>query len=243
MNIGDPLAQFKIQKLVSMNIFGMDIMITNSTLFMILTLITSVAFFAWTTRKIALIPSRSQASGEIMVNFIRNLLKDNIGSESSDKFFPIVFSLFMFVLFCNILGMLPYSFTVTSHIIVTFALALFVFLLVTIYGFYKHGLHFMSILVPNGTPTAMVPLLFAIELITYFARPISLSIRLAANMMAGHVMLKVIASFVIALGLFGFVPFILLMLLIGFEIFVAVLQAYIFTVLTCVYLNDAVNLH
>ncbi len=171
------------------------------------------------------------------------MVKDTVGAEGR-PYFPFIFTLFMFVLFCNLFGMIPFSFTVTSHIIVTFAFAALVFLGVVSIAIVKHGFgKFISNFLPHGTPLWLAPLIFVIEIISYLARPISLSIRLAANMMAGHVMLKVIAGFVFGMGLLGVAPFALLILLTGFEIFVAVLQAYIFTVLTCVYLNDALHLH
>ena len=163
--------------------------------------------------------------------------------EDAKKYIPFVFTLFMFILTCNLLGMLPFSFTVTSHIIVTFGMAIVVFVGVTIIGFMRHGFHYLSLFLPSGTPIAMAPLMIFTEFFAYMVRPVSLSVRLAANMTAGHIVMKVIASFVIMAPIIGVVPFALLTVLTGFELFVAVLQAYIFTILSCVYLTDAVKLH
>jgi F-type H+-transporting ATPase subunit a len=184
-----------------------------------------------------------QLSAELMYVLISDMLNQNVGPKGR-KFVPLIFTLFMFILLCNLLGMIPYGYTVTSHISITFALAMMVFLLVTIVGFVKHGLHFFSLFLPKGTPWWLAPLMVVIEMFAYLARPVSLSLRLAANMVAGHVLLKVIAGFVVSLTIFlKIVPIPLMVVLIGFEIFVAILQAYIFSILTCVYLNDAVNLH
>ena len=174
--------------------------------------------------------------------FIANMLRDTVGQEGR-KYFPFVFTVFMFVLFGNLLGMVPYSFTFTSHIVVTFALAFIIFVGVTILGFVKHGFHFFSFFVPPGTPLPMYPLLIPIEVISYLSRPISLSVRLFANMLAGHTLLKVIAGFVWALGVFGILPLAFVVALTGLEILIACLQAYVFTILTCLYINDALHLH
>jgi F-type H+-transporting ATPase subunit a len=180
---------------------------------------------------------------EVLYNAIKDTLKNNAG-EKAEKFMPIIFSLFLFILSCNLFGMLPYSFTATSHIAITFGLAMFVFLVITCVGFINHGLHFLSLFLPQGVPLWLAPLMIIIELFAYLARPISLSLRLAANMVAGHVLLKVLAGFVFMLPvLLKLFPVPVIMVLIGFEIFVAILQAYIFTILACVYLNDALNLH
>jgi F-type H+-transporting ATPase subunit a len=171
------------------------------------------------------------------------MLQQNVGPKGK-KFVPLMFTLFMFILTCNLFGMIPYSFTVTSHISITFALAMMVFLLVTLLGFYLHGFHFFSLFLPAGTPWWLAPLMVVIELFAYLARPVSLSLRLAANMVAGHVLLKVVAGFVVSMAIYlKFLPIPFIVVLIGFEIFVAILQAYIFTILSCVYLNDAINLH
>ena len=177
-----------------------------------------------------------------MYNFIAQLLKDTVGNEGK-QFFPYVFSLFIFVLIGNMVGMIPYSFTFTSHIIVTFALASVVFIAVTVLGFVKHGLHFFSFFVIPGLPWYMLPLLIPIEIISYLSRPISLSVRLFANMLAGHTLLKVFAGFVVTLGFAGFLPLAFIVALTGLEILIAFLQAYLFAILTCLYINDALHLH
>ena len=175
--------------------------------------------------------------------FVAKMIIDTAGSKAK-PYFPFIFSLFMFVLFCNMVGMLPYSFTVTSHIIVTLIMALFIFFAVTVIGFSKHGLKYLSIFVPTGVPAVLLPLITVIEIISYLSRPVSLSVRLFANMMAGHTMLKVFGGFVISLGLLGgWLPLGFSVALTGLEILVAFLQAYVFAILTCIYLNDALNLH
>jgi F-type H+-transporting ATPase subunit a len=174
---------------------------------------------------------------------ITGMLDQNVGAKGK-KFVPLIFTLFMFILTCNVFGMIPYGFTVTSHISITFALAMMVFLLVTLFGIYLHGFHFFSLFLPAGTPWWLAPLMVVIELFAYLARPVSLSLRLAANMVAGHVLLKVMAGFVVSMAIYlKILPIPFIVVLIGFELFVAALQAYIFTILSCVYLNDALNLH
>jgi F-type H+-transporting ATPase subunit a len=194
-----------------------------------------------------MVPGRWQSFAESMYEFIGNMIRDNVGDEGR-KFFPFIFTLFMFILFGNLLGLIPGSFTFTSHIIVTLFMAMFVFLLVTLVGLMKHGLHFFSFFVPSGAPVLLYPLMIPIEIISYLSRPISLSVRLFANMMAGHTMLKVFASFVFGLGaatagIGGLLPITMMVALTGFEILVAFLQAYVFAVLTCLYLNDSLHLH
>lgn len=240
----NPLHQFAIRYYTDMpDILGMNLNFSNSALFMVISAATILAFLAIGMKNRALVPGRLQSMAEISYEMVANMLRDNVGSEGR-QYFPFIFTTFMFVLTCNLMGMMPYSFTVTSHIAVTFALAMVIFLGVTLIALIKHGTHFFGFFLPHGTPWWMAPLMIFIELFAYIARPISLSIRLAANMMAGHTMLKVIAGFILSLGfLLGWAPIALLVVLTGFEIFVAILQAYIFTVLTCVYLNDAIHLH
>jgi len=235
-----PLAQFEIKPLLSLRLGGLDLSYTNSALFMSIALVLTAGFLLLGTRRGALVPGRWQSLAEISYEFIANMIRDNVGQEGR-KYFPFIFSLFMFVLFGNLLGMIPYSFTYTSHIIVTFAMAAVVFVGVTVIGFKKHGLHFLSFLMPAGVPMFMAPLIVPIEILSYFTRPVSLSLRLFANMTAGHTMLKVFAGFVILLGVF--VPLLLIAALTGLELIIAFLQAYVFTILTCVYLNDALHLH
>lgn len=190
----------------------------------------------------AMIPGRVQAMAELFYEFIANMIRDNVGSAGK-KFFPFIFSLFIFTLFGNILGMLPYGYTFTSQIAVTFFMAIVVFLGVTLIGLAKHGLHFFSLFFPHGAPLFTAPILIPIELVSYLSRPISLSVRLFANMTVGHVLLKVLAGFVVALGIFGVVPLAVLVAITALELLVALLQAYIFTILCCIYLNDALHLH
>jgi F-type H+-transporting ATPase subunit a len=238
-----PLVQFEIEKIIDINLFGFDVSLTNSSLFMVIAGALAFVYFITAFKSQQLIPSRLQVSAEMVYNLILDMLNQNVGPNGL-VFVPLIFTLFIFILLCNLLGMIPYGFTVTSHISVTFALAMMIFLLVTIVGFVKHGFHFLSLFLPKGTPLWLAPLMIVIELFTYLARPMSLSLRLAANMVAGHILLKVMAGFVISLIIFlKFLPIPLMVILIGFEIFVAILQAYIFAILSCVYLNDAINLH
>lgn len=238
----NPLAQFVIKPLLHLPIGDLDFSYTNSALFMTITLVLASSFLLLATRRRALVPGRWQSLAEISYEFVANMIRDNVGQEGR-KYFPFIFTLFMFVLFGNLLGMIPYSFTYTSHIVVTFALAAMVFIGVTIIGFKKHGLRFLGFLMPAGVPVFMAPLIIPIEILSYFTRPVSLSLRLFANMTAGHTMLKVFAGFVGLLGVLGVVPLLLVAALTGLELIIAFLQAYVFTILTCVYLNDALHMH
>jgi F-type H+-transporting ATPase subunit a len=238
----NPFHQFEIFPIIPLSIAGHDISFTNSALFMVATVLLIVGFFYSATRHGSLVPGKMQSAAEVMFQFIDNTLLESVGNKGRE-FFPFVFTVFMFILVLNLFGMMPYSFTVTSHVIITFAIAATIFILVILTGFIKHGLHFLSLFLPKGTPLWLAPILFLIELLSFLSRPISLSIRLAGNMLAGHVLVKVLASFVIMMGIGGLFPMAFMMIMIGFEIFVAILQAYIFTILTCVYLNDAINLH
>lgn len=236
-----PLAQFEIHPLFPIHIGSYNVSFTNSSLMMMIAIALVTLFMFMGGRKRALVPGRLQAANEMLVEFISDLASTNAGHEAL-KYFPLIFTLFVFILFCNLLGMVPASFTATSHIIVTFAIAGSAFLAITLIGFVKHGTHFLSLFLPAGTPIWMMPFMILIELVSYLSRPISLSIRLAANMLAGHLLLKIIAGFV-AIGLIGIFPFAFLVIFTGFEIFIACLHAYIFTLLTCIYLNDALHLH
>lgn len=240
--MASPLEQFEIHPIVPLRLGEIDISFTNSSLYMVLTVVLTAGFVLLGMRQRAIVPGRFQAAVELSYEFVANLLRDTVGNEGR-KYFPFVFTIFMFVLFGNLLGMTPYSFTFTSHIVVTFALALVVFIGVTILGFAKHGFHFFSFFVPPGTPLPMWPLLIPIEVISYLSRPISLSVRLFANMLAGHTLLKVIAGFIGVLGVAGVLPFAFVVVLTGLEILIAGLQAYVFTILTCLYINDALHLH
>ncbi|KJV69449.1 ATP synthase F0, A subunit [Candidatus Neoehrlichia lotoris str. RAC413] len=209
---------------------------------MVLTVVIVIALFYLGLRK-NIVSHPIQLIVEFIYDFIAETLENNAG-KASLQYIPLVFTVFTFILICNLLGILPLGFTATSHIIVTFAISMVVFLSVTIIGFKHQGLHFFNILLPKGTPLWLAPMMISIEFFTYCARPISLSIRLAANMIAGHTIIKVIAGFVLKMSaILTPLPFAFIIILIGFEIFVAVLQAYIFTVLTCVYLSDAVTTH
>jgi len=238
-----PLQQFEIKSLIDLpSVGGMDVSFTNSSLMMVIALVLITGFMTLAMRERSLVPGRLQMVAESAYEFIANLIRDTVGSEGR-PYFPFVFALFMFVLMGNLLGMLPYSFTFTSHIIVTFALAAVVFVLVTVVALMRHGLHFFSYFFPSGAPVATAPLIIPIEILSYLSRPVSLSIRLFANMMAGHTMLKVFAIFTVAMGVFGVLPLAVNVALIGFEVLVAILQAYVFTILTCLYLHDAIHLH
>ena len=238
-----PLEQFEIKRLYEIHIGGIDVSITNSAVFMFVAIALVTAFLTLGMRQHALIPGRWQSMVELSYEFIAKMVRDNVGSDGM-RYFPFVFTLFMFILFCNLIGMVPFTFTVTSHIIVTFVMAAVVFLGVTVIGFIRHGTHFLKLFVPSGVPIFLLPLLVVIELLSYLTRPISLSVRLFANMMAGHTMLKVFGGFVVALGvLAGWAPLAFVVALTGLEIGIAILQAYVFAILTCIYLNDAINLH
>ncbi|TXL69947.1 F0F1 ATP synthase subunit A [Vineibacter terrae] len=238
-----PLEQFKIKPLIELpKLGGIDISYTNSALWMTIAVAVVMLFLVLGSRQRALVPGRWQSMAEMSYEFVSNMLTDQTGAAGK-PFFPFVFTLFMFILAGNLLGMVPYSFTFTSHIIVTFGLAFVVFLGVTVIAFIKHGVHFFSFFVPKGVPAVMLILLVPIEILSYLIRPVSLSIRLFANMMAGHTMLKVFAGFVIGLGVLGgWAPMALNVVLTGFEVLVALLQTYVFAVLTCIYLNDALHL-
>ncbi len=238
-----PLAQFEIKKLVDINIAGVDASFTNSSLFMVLTVATVTLFLVGGMRRSAMVPGRWQSMVELSYGFIANMVRDTVGSEGR-PYFPFIFTIFMFVLVGNMWGMMPYSFTFTSHIAVTFAMAFFIFIGVTLIAIAKHKLHFLSFFMPPGVPIIMAPLLVPIEIISYLSRPISLSVRLFANMLAGHTLLKVFAGFIISLGIAaGWLPFVFVVALTGLEFVIAFLQAFVFTILTCLYLNDALHLH
>lgn len=238
-----PLAQFEIHRLIPIKIGNIDASFTNSSLWMVIAVLCATLLMTWSMSRRAMVPGRLQSIAELSYEFIANMLQENVGSAGR-QYFPFIFTLFLFILFANVLGMIPYSFTPTSHIIVTFAMAAVVFIGVTAIGFMRHGAHFLSLFVPKGVPWPLLLLLVPIEILSYFIRPVSLSLRLFANMMAGHTMLKVFGGFVVALGILGgWAPLAFVVALTGLEIGIAFLQAYVFTVLTCLYLNDAVHLH
>ncbi|KLK91234.1 ATP synthase F0F1 subunit A [Microvirga vignae] len=239
--MASPIEQFQIKPIIP------AINFTNSSLFMIGAAAVIVGGFMLATRKRALVPGRGQSIAEILHDFVAGTLTDATGKEGM-KFFPLVFSLFMFVFTANMLGMIPGFFTVTSHIIVTFALAILVIGTVVIYGLMKHGTHFFGLFVPSGVPAWLLPFIVVIEVISFLSRPVSLSLRLFANMLAGHIALKVFGGFVVALlgaggalAILAPLPLIMAVALMALEFLVAALQAYVFTVLTCIYLNDALH--
>ena len=250
----DPMEQFQIVPLAPLEIMGLDISFTNSSLWMVLSVLVAMAFFILSTRGRALIPGRAQSVAELLYEFIADMVRGAIGPEGM-KFFPYVFTLFIFVLMNNLLGLMPsipgaphglHTFTPTSHIIVTFALAMMSIAIVIIYGFYKNGLGFFKLFAPSGVPLWLLPLIVLIEFISFLSRPVSLAIRLFANMLAGHIILKVFATFVISLlgagAIFkgiAILPMLGIIAVMMLEILVAFLQAYVFAILTCIYLNDA----
>ena len=240
----NPMHQFEVYKIgPEISLGGINLSFTNASLFMAISSILILLFLFLGTKKKSLVPTKIQFITEASYTFVAKMINDTAGT-SAKSFFPFIFTLFMFVLFANMVGMLPYSFTVTSHIIVTFVLAAIVFIGVTILGFIKHGFKYLQLFVPKGVPAILLPLIVIIEIISYLSRPVSLSVRLFANMMAGHTMLKVFGGFVISLGILGgWLPLGFSVALTGLEILVAFLQAYVFAILTCIYLNDALNLH
>ena len=237
-----PLHQFEIERLVDLNIGGVDISFTNSALWMVIAVVLVTGFMMLATSRAAIVPGRLQSVAEISYEFIANLIKDTAGTQGL-KYFPFIFTIFVFVLAANMLGMVPYSFTFTSHLAVTATMALVIIVAITVLGFVKHGFGFLHVFLPSGVPLWLAPLLIFIEVLSYLTRPVSLSVRLFANMMAGHTTLKVFAGFVVALGLFGVAPLVFVVALTALEVLIAFLQAYIFTILTCIYLNDALHPH
>lgn len=239
-----PLAQFEVHSIgPELSLAGFNVPFNNSALWMVIAVVVATGLMIAATARQAVIPGRLQSLAEVLHGFVANMVRENAGQEGM-KYFPFVFSLFIFVLFGNLLGMIPFSFTFTSHIIVTFGLAATVFVAVTVIALMRHGLHFFGFFLPHGTPWWMAVIVIPIEVLSYFARPVSLSIRLFANMMAGHTMLKVFGGFAVSLGIIGgLAPLALIVALTGFEILVALLQAYVFSILTCLYLKDAIELH
>ena len=243
----NPMHQFEIVRYWHLNLFGFDASFTNSALAMVLAVALITAFILYAMRHKSLVPNRIQSVAEMAYEFVENIVRQTAGEEAM-AYFPFVFTLFMFILVSNLLGLINIPgvfapFTSTSHIVITFAMAAFVFLGVTVIGIAKHGVGFLKLFVPSGVPAVMLVLLVPIEVISYFTRPVSLSVRLFANMMAGHTMLKVFGAFVGALGLAGVAPLLFMVPFTGLEFLVAFLQAYVFAILTCLYLNDALHIH
>jgi F-type H+-transporting ATPase subunit a len=244
----DPIHQFQIKNLLTFgHIGGTEIAFTNSALYMLIAVAVIGALTIGATSSRALVPGRMQSVAEMSYEFVADTLRSSAGSEGM-KFFPLVFSLFMFILVMNVIGLIPYTFTVTSHIIITASLALLVFTIVVAYGFWKNGLRFFKLFAPSGIPIILMPLIVLIEVMSFLSRPLSHSLRLFANMLAGHITLKVFAGFITMLGAFGFfgwlgalVPFALVVAVTALEFLVAFLQAYVFAILTCIYLNDAIH--
>lgn len=237
-----PLEQFKIDRFIPIHIGGVDASFTNSALLMCVAVLLATTLVVWGARRRELVPGRWQSIAELSYEFIANMIDENVGDEGR-RYFPFLFTLFMFVLLGNCLGLIPYGYTFTGQIIVTFAMAVVVCVGVTIIGFIRHGFHFLSFFVPHGVPRVLLILLVPIEVLSYCIRPFTLSIRLFANMLAGHTMLAIFGGFVAALGIFGILPLSVDVLLFFLEILVAVLQAYVFTILSCLYLRDAILLH
>jgi F-type H+-transporting ATPase subunit a len=247
--MNSPVEQFTIKTLYDINLMGIDVSFTNASLFMFLSIFCSIGFLYFGARKQSLIPNRIQCLVEMSYEFVANMVKENAG-KGSQAYFPFVFTLFMFILFGNLLGMIPYSYTFTSQIAVTFTLAAIIFVGVTLIALFKHGFKFFTYFFPSGVPIALAPLLIPIEIISYFIRPISLSVRLFANMLAGHTMMKVFAGLIIMMGsasgllkIGAVLPLLAVIGLTGLEFLVAALQAYVFSILTCMYLHDAIHLH
>jgi len=239
----DPLHQFEIHSILDITVGGYDVSITNSAVWMIIAAVVALLLVWRGIGSGALVPGRMQLISESLYTTVADMVRDNVGDDGR-KYFPFIFTLFMFLLCGNLLGMVPGSFTFTSHIAVTFALAATIFIAITFIGLAKHGTKFFSLFFPHGAPIATAPILIPIEVISYLSRPISLSVRLFANMMVGHTLLKVIASFAIMLGVVGGIaPLVLLIGITALEFLVGALQAYVFTILTCIYLHDALHLH
>jgi len=237
-----PLEQFKIHPIIPIHIGGLDVSYTKSALLMTIAVVLITALMVLGTRKRALVPGRWQSVAEMSYEFVADMIETNAG-HGGQEFFPFVFTLFMFILFANFLALVPYSYAVTSQIIVTFALAIVVFVGVTIIGIIKHGFGFLRLFVPQGVPPVLLLLLVPIELLSYCIRPFTLSIRLFANMLAGHTMLAILGGFAASIGLFGIRPMGIDILIVALEVLVAALQAYVFAILTCLYLSDALHLH
>jgi F-type H+-transporting ATPase subunit a len=244
----DPVEQFQIHNMMPMMTMGShELVFTNSALFMLIVVFAVSALMIGASAPRAVVPGRLQSIAELSYEFVANTIRSSAGTEGM-KFFPFVFTLFMFVLFANLIGLIPYSFTVTSQIIITAALALTVFFVVVGYGFWRNGLHFLNLFVPKGVPVYILPAIVVIEVLSFLSRPVSHSVRLFANMLAGHITLQVFAGFIImlaglgVLGWFGAVlPFAMVVMLTALELLVAFLQAYVFAILTCIYLNDAIH--
>ncbi|HZU91781.1 MAG TPA: F0F1 ATP synthase subunit A [Stellaceae bacterium] len=237
-----PLAQFLIQRIVPLHIAGVDISYTNSALMMTIVVVLVTGLLLIATRRPRLVPGRLQSVAELAYEFVARMVDDNLGSDGR-AFFPFIFSLFTFLLVGNLISLVPWSYSFTAQFVVTAALALFVFVLVTVIAFMRHGLHFFSFFFPEGTPVIMAPLIIPIEVVSYLSRPLTLALRLFANMLAEHTLMLVFAGFAVALGYFFFLPVLVDVAIYALEVIVFTLQAYIFAILTVLYLRDAIHLH
>lgn len=241
--VSSPIEQFKVKTIGQEIILGnVNISFSNSALFMVLTSLVIFLFFYLGLKRSSIIPSKLQMASEISYNFVAGIAKENIG-DKANIFFPLIFSIFLFILFGNLIGIIPYSFAFTSQVVIAFSLSVLVFLVTTIYGIYNHGFQFLRIFLPSGIPLALVPLMFFIELLSYFAKALSMGIRLFANIMAGHIIVEIFAGFIVALGLFGIIPLSITLLIFGFEIAIACLQAYVFTILSCLFIQQVTEFH
>lgn len=249
--MANPMEQFTVETIKPLALGGHDISFTNSSLWMLIALAAVSIFLFVGTAKPQLVPGRMQAAVEYLYDFVRKMLDENVGPEGR-RFAPLIFSIFIFVLACNLLGLIPWigAFTPTSHVSVTLGLALIVFITVCVVGFMRHGLHFFALFWPHGSGIVLGAFVFVIEFLSFLSRPFTLAIRLFANMTAGHVLLKVFGTFVVALGSFGALPYVFGILplavnvaLTALEVLIAVVQAYVFALLASLYLNDAINLH
>ena len=243
----NPMEQFEIIRYIPLKLFGLDVSITNASVYMMLSVALVFGFIVYAMRSKQLVPGRAQSIAELTYEFIAGMVRDIAGPEGM-KYFPFIFTLFLFILTLNVLGMLTLplghlSFTVTSHIIVTFGIAIVIFIGVTLLGFVKHGPGYLKLFVPGGVPPLLLPLVVPIEIISYLSRPISLAVRLFLNMMVGHTLLKILGGFVAAMGVYGALPFLFLLPIIALEMLVTFLQAFVFALLTTIYLNDALHMH
>lgn len=240
--MSNPMEQFVVKPIIPLQIGGVDVSFTNSALFMMLAVLTSTLLFAICLRKRSLVPTMAQSVPEMIYEFVASLLRENVGVEGL-KYFPFIFTMFLFVAFGNVLGLFPYAFTFTSHLTAVGSLSIIALLFNVCIGIKKKKLGWLRTFLPKGIPVALAPLIVPIEMISFLSKPFSLTVRLVANMTVGHIMLKIIAGFVAALGILGFIPILFNSCIVCFEIFIALLQAFIYTVLSCIYLGDALHEH
>jgi F-type H+-transporting ATPase subunit a len=237
-----PIDQFKIKIIGSdISISGVNLSFTNAALFMSITALLVIIFFYFLLKKTQIVPNKMQMIAELSYDFVQGIAKDNLG-DGGKKFFPFIYSIFMFFLFGNLIGLIPFSFAFTSHIAITVTIALLIFTVTTVYGFYKHGLSFFNLFVPSGIPIFLIPLMFVIEIISYIAKALSMGIRLFANVMSAHIIMEIITGFIIAMGIFGIIPLAFTSVLFVLEFAVSCLQAYILTILACLFIQQAVEI-